>query len=216
MKERWHFVLDAARRGTDASESDRMNAYKVAIALATSLHEVGLTDPELTELAVDGMHELNDAVWLGEDFLRRTDDMIALLRSSPAPLARKPTTRESITFTRGGDLLAIRLRRCWVVGYVHVVDGPNAHPHIELYERTFARRRRGSRLAARRRGRVGPACALVTLRNDERVNLALTVKVDLVPAGGPDGMLMPAAWYFDGLDEATETRIAEIVRAAVS
>lgn len=56
----------------------------------------------------------------------------------------------------------------------------------------------------------------MTLRNDERVAPALTVKVDLVPAGGPDGMLMPAAWYFDGLDEATETRIAEIVRAAVS
>lgn len=140
MKERWHFALDAARPGADASESDRMNAYKVAIALATSLHEVGLTDPELTELAVDGIHALNDAVWLGEDFLRRTDDMIALLRSSPAPLTRKPTTRETITFTRGGDLLAIRLRRCWVVGHVHVVDGPNAYPHIELYERTFARR----------------------------------------------------------------------------
>lgn len=58
--------------------------------------------------------------------------------------------------------------------------------------------------------------ALVTLRNDERVNLALTEKVALRPAGGSDGTLMPAAWYFDTIDEPTEKRIAEIVRSAVS
>lgn len=58
--------------------------------------------------------------------------------------------------------------------------------------------------------------ALVTLRNDERLNLALTEKVDLRPAGGADGTLMPAAWYFDSLDEETEKRISEIVSAAVS
>lgn len=58
--------------------------------------------------------------------------------------------------------------------------------------------------------------ALVTLRKDEYVNLALTEKVAIHPAGGPDGTLMPAAWYFDTIDEATEKRIAEIVRAALS
>jgi len=31
-----------------------------------------------------------------------------------------------------------------------------------------------------------------------------------------DGALMPAAWYFENLDEATEKRIAEIVRSAVA
>lgn len=60
------------------------------------------------------------------------------------------------------------------------------------------------------------APALVTLRNDERVNLALTEKVALRPAGGSDGALMPAAWYFDTIDEATEKRVTEIVRSAVS
>lgn len=59
------------------------------------------------------------------------------------------------------------------------------------------------------------APALVTLRNDERVNLALTEKVALRPAGGSDGSLMPAAWYFDDIDGPTEERIAEIVRSAV-
>ncbi|MDN5599622.1 MAG: DUF1801 domain-containing protein [Brachybacterium sp.] len=58
--------------------------------------------------------------------------------------------------------------------------------------------------------------ALVTLRHDERVNLALTEKVELIPAGGSEGALMPAAWYLEALDETTENRIAEIVRAVVS
>lgn len=58
--------------------------------------------------------------------------------------------------------------------------------------------------------------ALVTLRSDERVNLALTEKVELRPAGGADGTLMPAAWYLESIDEATAKRIAQIVRAAVS
>lgn len=57
---------------------------------------------------------------------------------------------------------------------------------------------------------------LVTLRNDERVNLALTEKVAFRPAGGSDRTLMPAAWYLETLDELTENRIAEIVRSAVS
>jgi hypothetical protein len=60
------------------------------------------------------------------------------------------------------------------------------------------------------------APALITLRNDERVNLALTEKVELVPAGGNDGMLMLAAWFFDSMDEATKKRIAEIIRRAIS
>ncbi len=60
------------------------------------------------------------------------------------------------------------------------------------------------------------APALVTLRNDERVNLALTEKVAHLPAGGFDGTLMPAAWYVETIDEPTEERIAEIVRSAVS
>lgn len=58
--------------------------------------------------------------------------------------------------------------------------------------------------------------ALVTLRNDERLNLAITEKADFRPAGGADGGLMPAAWYFEAVDEETEKRIAEIVRSVVS
>ena len=57
--------------------------------------------------------------------------------------------------------------------------------------------------------------ALITLRNDERMNLALTEKAAFRAAGGEDGGLMPAAWYFETVDEATERRIAEIVRSVV-
>lgn len=57
--------------------------------------------------------------------------------------------------------------------------------------------------------------ALVTLRNDERLNLALTEKVDFRAAGGTEANLMLAAWYFETVDENTEKRIAEIVRSVL-
>ncbi|QEE61909.1 DUF1801 domain-containing protein [Salinibacterium sp. dk2585] len=57
--------------------------------------------------------------------------------------------------------------------------------------------------------------ALVTLRNDERLNLALTEKAPFRAAGGAEGGLMPAAWYFEAVDEATEKRIAEIIRSVL-
>lgn len=55
--------------------------------------------------------------------------------------------------------------------------------------------------------------ALITLRNDDRLNLALTEKATFRPAGGADGSLMPAAWYFETVDAATELRIAAIARS---
>lgn len=58
--------------------------------------------------------------------------------------------------------------------------------------------------------------ALVTLRNDERLNLALTEKVPFRAARGADGALMPAAWYFEEVDDATQKRIVEIVRSVVA
>lgn len=57
--------------------------------------------------------------------------------------------------------------------------------------------------------------ALVTLRMDERLNLAITEKAPFRAAGGKDGGLMPAAWYFETVDEVTEKRIAEIVRSVL-
>lgn len=56
---------------------------------------------------------------------------------------------------------------------------------------------------------------LVFFRNDDLMSLGVSEKATLKPAGGNDGRLIPAAWYFDGLDDVTERRVAEIVRAAV-
>src|SRR5699024_5686032 len=49
--------------------------------------------------------------------------------------------------------------------------------------------------------------------HDERLDRAITEKADCQPAGGVDGLLMPAAWYFETVDAHTERRIAEIVRS---
>ncbi|KXO88986.1 DUF1801 domain-containing protein [Tsukamurella pseudospumae] len=57
--------------------------------------------------------------------------------------------------------------------------------------------------------------ALVTLRNDDRMNLAITEKAGFRPAGGIDGALMPAAWFFETVDADTEQRIAQIVRSVL-
>ncbi len=57
---------------------------------------------------------------------------------------------------------------------------------------------------------------LVFFRNDELMSLGVSEKAAPVPAGERDGLLRPSAWYFDDLDEATEQRVAEIVRAAVA
>ncbi|MFV8162851.1 DUF1801 domain-containing protein [Mycobacterium sp. 134] len=56
---------------------------------------------------------------------------------------------------------------------------------------------------------------LIFFRNDELMSLGVSGKATLKPSGGKDGLLIPAAWYFDGLDDATERRVTEIVRAAV-
>lgn len=57
--------------------------------------------------------------------------------------------------------------------------------------------------------------ALVTLRNDERLNLAITERAAFRAAGGADGTLMPAAWFFETVDDDAEKRIVEIVRSVV-
>lgn len=56
---------------------------------------------------------------------------------------------------------------------------------------------------------------LVFFRNDERMTLGVSEKAPFQPAGGDDGRLMPSAWYFDQLDDVTERRVTEIVRAAL-
>ncbi|MHC6177675.1 hypothetical protein [Glutamicibacter sp. X7] len=92
-----------------------MTGHRVAIALATCLHKVGLADPSLTERALRGIDELNDAVWLSDEFARQSPAYSDLLRSTPPALGKTPAVREPVTFTRPGDLLASTplVAMCW-------------------------------------------------------------------------------------------------------
>ena len=57
---------------------------------------------------------------------------------------------------------------------------------------------------------------LVFFRNDDRMSLGVSEKAAFRPAGGTEGSLMPAAWYFEELDEAAQKRVAEIVTTALA
>lgn len=129
---RWSGLLDA----TDATY-DRMIGHQVAIALATCLHQVGLVHEALTDRAVAGIPELNEGVWLSDTFERQSPEITGLLRSTPTALTRRPPTRETVTFTRPGDLLAIRTSGRYVIGHVHGDTAINQAPIIELYATTF-------------------------------------------------------------------------------
>lgn len=131
--QRWGGLLDPTEK-----DYDRMIGHQVALALATCLHQVGLVDDALTARAVAGIAELNDGVWLSDAFERQSAEIVALLHSQPEPLTRRPPTRENITFTRPGDLLAIRSGDRYVVGQVLADTATNQAPVIELYETTFA------------------------------------------------------------------------------
>ncbi len=64
------------------------------------------------------------------------------------------------------------------------------------------------------RGRSKPV--LVFFRKDDYVTFGLNEKANLTVAEDAPDKLIPGSWYLTELDEATEARIAEIVRAAVS
>ena len=56
---------------------------------------------------------------------------------------------------------------------------------------------------------------LCFFRRDKYMTFGLTEKAHFAVAEDVPHRLMPASWFFDDLDEATETRIAAIVQAGV-
>ena len=63
--------------------------------------------------------------------------------------------------------------------------------------------------------RSGSSPVLVFIRMDDYVTFGMTEKARIsLPAGATD-QLIPNAWFMRELDDATEARIAEIVRGAV-
>ena len=61
--------------------------------------------------------------------------------------------------------------------------------------------------------RTGPV--LVFFRKDAYVTFGLTEKALFTIEEGASNKLMPSAWFFTELDDATEAAIADIVRVAV-
>ena len=57
---------------------------------------------------------------------------------------------------------------------------------------------------------------LVFMRMDDYVTFGTTEKANLLIDENAPDQLIPNAWYLQDLDEATEERIAEIVRAATA
>jgi len=51
-------------------------------------------------------------------------------------------------------------------------------------------------------------------RRDKYMTFGLTEKANFTPEAGVPHRLMPSAWFFSSLDDATEAKIAEIVRNA--
>ena len=57
---------------------------------------------------------------------------------------------------------------------------------------------------------------LVFFRVDDYMTFGLTEKVNFTIKDGAPDQLMPCAWFFSDLDDATEAKIADIVRVATS
>jgi hypothetical protein len=62
--------------------------------------------------------------------------------------------------------------------------------------------------------RSKPVVCFFRVDGDEYVTFGLTEKANLVPEDGGPAHLLPSAWFLTGLDEATEARLASIVRRA--
>ncbi len=132
-----------ARWGNALADDDDLTTPlyrdKVAVALATCLHKVGLVDADLTQRAITVIDALNNAVALSDAFERQTPEIKALLLSPVQPASRAPARRETLTFCRAGDLLAIRVLGQYVGAYVHKIRGFNECPELELYAPVFDR-----------------------------------------------------------------------------
>ena len=61
---------------------------------------------------------------------------------------------------------------------------------------------------------VTPAAAVRLFRRDDYLTFGLTEKANLLIDEDAPHKLVPNAWFLTELDDATEARMAEIVRAA--
>ncbi|BBB62764.1 hypothetical protein UNDKW_4491 [Undibacterium sp. KW1] len=132
---RWNCVLNASD-----DEATPLYRDKTALALALLLHKHGMTEAAITVSALQAIDNLNAAVALSDAFFRNTDAIKALLNSPAQALKKRPSTRDSLTFLRAQDVIAIRLEEYYYAAYVHEINGFNEYPIIEFYRTRFEHR----------------------------------------------------------------------------
>ncbi len=132
---RWNCVLNAGK-----DEVADLYKQKTILALAVVLHKYGVADKAITKKALTAVDKLNKAVALSDGFFRKTDQIKALIESEPEPLKRRPSYRDSLTFYRAGDVVAIQLGDVYYAAHVHEILRFNEAPLIELYDAEFSRR----------------------------------------------------------------------------
>jgi hypothetical protein len=132
---RWNCVLEAA-------DGEAASGYRdqAALVLALVLHKHGFHEPSLTGLSLAAIDRLNAAAAPGDGFVRASGELKTLLRTPPAPLARRPSIRKDITFWRAGEAASVQVGKRFHAIYVHeVADGREA-PVVELYDFSSDRR----------------------------------------------------------------------------
>lgn len=129
LMDRWNCCLDA--EDIEQSYKDR-----VVLTIVTLLHKAGLVDADLTKKAMQAIEHFKKDCVLGENFSRQGDKVKALLKSTPQPLTKKPGYKESITFYRAKDVVAIQLDGKYCAAYV-LTDEHNEHPTITFYRAVF-------------------------------------------------------------------------------
>lgn len=129
---RWNCVLQGPAGEVSPGYQD-----KTALALALLLHKHGISESALAVRAVQAIDNLNAAVALSDAFFRNTDAIKDLLASPPLALKKRPSTRDSLTFLRAQDVVALQLGQYFYAAYVHEISGFNEYPIIELYDARF-------------------------------------------------------------------------------
>ncbi|MFZ6731807.1 hypothetical protein ACO0LG_07780 [Undibacterium sp. Ji42W] len=132
---RWNCVLNASN-----DEATPLYRDKTVLALALLLHKHGMTETAITKRALQAIDNLNAAVALSDAFFRNTDAIKALLNTPALALKKRPSTRDSLTFLRAQDVVAIQLEQYYYAAYVHEISGFNEYPIIEFYRARFEHR----------------------------------------------------------------------------
>ena len=131
LLKRWNCVLNASG---SISENYKNKTY---ICLAVLLHKYGFSDTGITGKAIKAIDKLNLSVALSDHFYNNSELIKELIKNSPAPLKRKPSLPENITFFRENDVISIQLEGSYYAAYIHKLTAPNETPVIELYDCIF-------------------------------------------------------------------------------